>query len=83
MDAGDGYLVGMSVLPKGMVAEEEAGAEESEGTIEDDGAEPSAGEGPWLFTLTKKARLLHRSHTAYFSCLTRALHAGSRQARAH
>lgn len=58
MDPGDGYLVGMSVLPKEMVAEEEAGADDSE-SAEDDSEESSAGEGPWLFTLTKKASPLH------------------------
>ena len=50
MNAGDGTLVGMSVLPKGIAPD----ASDEDNEEEDTGDSTSAQEGPWLFTLTKK-----------------------------
>ena len=49
MNVGDGSLVGMSVLPKGI-------APEGDDSIEDEADdEVEGGDGPWLLSLTKKA----------------------------
>ena len=58
MNPGDGYLVGMSVLPHGVapIDEEDDGAADSAVVLseEEDGEEDPAAVGPWLFTLSKK-----------------------------
>lgn len=63
MNVGDGVLVGMSILPKGVAPEMEE-AEEAEIAVEDetdDTADTSS--GPWLLCLTKK---VHRAYTMPF-----------------
>lgn len=54
MNPGDGTLVGMSVLPKGVAPE--ASDEEEEEEPEET---PNTEEGPWLFTLTKKVGAIY------------------------
>lgn len=54
MNVGDGSLVGMSILPKGIAPEDDGDAEDSD--VGDDVAEDAVtGDlGPWLLCLTKK-----------------------------
>ena len=54
MNAGDGHIVGMSVLPTGIAPEDNP--EVTVDDVDEVAAEEllEVSDGPWLFTLTKK-----------------------------
>ena len=48
------YLVGMSVLPKGMAEEEDEAVQDEAEEDQEEESSPAADQGPWLLLLTAK-----------------------------